>query len=110
MFFSIVVKCKSLYLVVFLIFPAALNFSHRIDHLSFGNDVPGHINPLDGTEKNTLARRSFLLYISMFAQHNPQHNVQSESILDCFHVYKYVDRPTFKSRISRKCLYIHATY
>uniref|UniRef100_A0A671MDP2 Endoplasmic reticulum-Golgi intermediate compartment protein n=1 Tax=Sinocyclocheilus anshuiensis TaxID=1608454 RepID=A0A671MDP2_9TELE len=24
----------------------ALNFSHRIDYLSFGNDVPGHINPL----------------------------------------------------------------
>ncbi|XP_056124825.1 endoplasmic reticulum-Golgi intermediate compartment protein 2 [Rhinichthys klamathensis goyatoka] len=30
---------------------AVYNFSHRIDHLSFGNDVPGHINPLDGTEK-----------------------------------------------------------
>uniref|UniRef100_A0A672MFM3 Endoplasmic reticulum-Golgi intermediate compartment protein n=1 Tax=Sinocyclocheilus grahami TaxID=75366 RepID=A0A672MFM3_SINGR len=67
-------------LVVFLIFPAALNFSHRIDYLSFGNDVPGHINPLDGSEKITLERRSFLLYISMFVQHNPQHNMQS--ILD----------------------------
>ncbi|PNI29456.1 ERGIC2 isoform 11, partial [Pan troglodytes] len=27
------------------------NFSHRIDHLSFGELVPAIINPLDGTEK-----------------------------------------------------------
>ncbi|MFT7812613.1 endoplasmic reticulum-Golgi intermediate compartment protein 2 [Arapaima gigas] len=27
------------------------NFSHRINHLSFGEEVPGIINPLDGTEK-----------------------------------------------------------
>ncbi|NWR53441.1 ERGI2 protein, partial [Regulus satrapa] len=27
------------------------NFSHRIDHLSFGELIPGIINPLDGTEK-----------------------------------------------------------
>lgn len=27
------------------------NFSHRIDHLSFGEKLPGIINPLDGTEK-----------------------------------------------------------
>ncbi|KAM4618811.1 endoplasmic reticulum-Golgi intermediate compartment protein 2 isoform 2-T2 [Polymixia lowei] len=27
------------------------NFSHRIDHLSFGEEIPGIINPLDGTEK-----------------------------------------------------------
>ncbi|XP_037306429.1 endoplasmic reticulum-Golgi intermediate compartment protein 2 [Pungitius pungitius] len=27
------------------------NFSHRIDHLSFGEVIPGIINPLDGTEK-----------------------------------------------------------
>ncbi|XP_068595599.1 endoplasmic reticulum-Golgi intermediate compartment protein 2 [Brachionichthys hirsutus] len=27
------------------------NFSHRIDHLSFGEDIPGIISPLDGTEK-----------------------------------------------------------
>ncbi|CAG03399.1 unnamed protein product [Tetraodon nigroviridis] len=27
------------------------NFSHRIDHLSFGEDLPGIISPLDGTEK-----------------------------------------------------------
>ncbi|TKC47550.1 hypothetical protein EI555_007975, partial [Monodon monoceros] len=31
--------------------PRAYNFSHRIDHLSFGELVPGIINPLDGTEK-----------------------------------------------------------
>uniref|UniRef100_UPI003AAD9F5E endoplasmic reticulum-Golgi intermediate compartment protein 2-like n=1 Tax=Centroberyx gerrardi TaxID=166262 RepID=UPI003AAD9F5E len=29
------------------------NFSHRIDHLSFGEEIPGIINPLDGTEKIT---------------------------------------------------------
>lgn len=27
------------------------NFSHRIDHLSFGEVIPGIISPLDGTEK-----------------------------------------------------------
>lgn len=32
---------------------AAYNFSHRIDHLSFGEEIPGIINPLDGTEKVT---------------------------------------------------------
>ncbi|XP_029378880.1 endoplasmic reticulum-Golgi intermediate compartment protein 2-like [Echeneis naucrates] len=31
----------------------ANNFSHRIDHLSFGEVIPGLINPLDGTEKVT---------------------------------------------------------
>uniref|UniRef100_A0A1I8I331 Endoplasmic reticulum-Golgi intermediate compartment protein 2 n=1 Tax=Macrostomum lignano TaxID=282301 RepID=A0A1I8I331_9PLAT len=31
----------------------ALNFSHRIYHLSFGEDVPGRINPLDYEEKVT---------------------------------------------------------
>lgn len=30
---------------------SAYNFSHRIDHLSFGELIPGIINPLDGTEK-----------------------------------------------------------
>lgn len=29
----------------------AYNFSHRIDHLSFGEAIPGIISPLDGTEK-----------------------------------------------------------
>ncbi|KAE8613606.1 hypothetical protein XENTR_v10007784 [Xenopus tropicalis] len=27
------------------------NFSHRIDHFSFGEPLPGIVNPLDGTEK-----------------------------------------------------------
>ncbi|MEQ2175821.1 Endoplasmic reticulum-Golgi intermediate compartment protein 2 [Goodea atripinnis] len=31
----------------------AYNFSHRIDHLSFGEEIPGIINPLDGTDKIT---------------------------------------------------------
>nr|XP_055031969.1 endoplasmic reticulum-Golgi intermediate compartment protein 2 isoform X2 [Misgurnus anguillicaudatus] len=38
------------------------NFSHRIDCLSFGNDVPGHINPLDGTEKITLENNQLFQY------------------------------------------------
>lgn len=29
----------------------SFNFSHRIDHLSFGEVIPGIISPLDGTEK-----------------------------------------------------------
>uniref|UniRef100_A0A672MAT9 Endoplasmic reticulum-Golgi intermediate compartment protein n=1 Tax=Sinocyclocheilus grahami TaxID=75366 RepID=A0A672MAT9_SINGR len=41
---------------------AALNFSHRIDYLSFGNDVPGHINPLDGSEKITLEQNMLFQY------------------------------------------------
>ncbi|KAM5172940.1 endoplasmic reticulum-Golgi intermediate compartment protein 2 [Mantella aurantiaca] len=36
------------------------NFSHRIDHLSFGELVPGIINPLDGTEK--IAQESNQMY------------------------------------------------
>uniref|UniRef100_A0A3P8QJC8 Endoplasmic reticulum-Golgi intermediate compartment protein n=1 Tax=Astatotilapia calliptera TaxID=8154 RepID=A0A3P8QJC8_ASTCA len=36
----------------------AYNFSHRIDHLSFGEELPGVINPLDGTEKITYNSKS----------------------------------------------------
>lgn len=36
------------------------NFSHRIDHLSFGELLPGIINPLDGTEK--IAEESNQMY------------------------------------------------
>ncbi|XP_069807785.1 endoplasmic reticulum-Golgi intermediate compartment protein 2 [Dendropsophus ebraccatus] len=36
------------------------NFSHRIDHLSFGEILPGIINPLDGTEK--IAQESNQMY------------------------------------------------
>lgn len=38
----------------------AYNFSHRIDHLSFGEELPGIINPLDGTEKITYSSKSQL--------------------------------------------------
>lgn len=37
------------------------NFSHRIDHLSFGEEIPGIINPLDGTEKVTDSSKFLLL-------------------------------------------------
>ncbi|XP_072001096.1 endoplasmic reticulum-Golgi intermediate compartment protein 2 isoform X1 [Engystomops pustulosus] len=36
------------------------NFSHRIDHLSFGEVLPGIINPLDGMEK--IAQESNQMY------------------------------------------------
>lgn len=45
----------------FLLFPISVyNFSHRIDHLSFGEEVPGIISPLDGTEKITFNSKSGL--------------------------------------------------
>lgn len=40
----------------------AYNFSHRIDHLSFGELIPGIINPLDGTEKIASDRK----WVSIF--------------------------------------------
>ncbi|XP_069021061.1 endoplasmic reticulum-Golgi intermediate compartment protein 2-like isoform X2 [Embiotoca jacksoni] len=38
------------------------NFSHRIDHLSFGEEIPGIINPLDGTEKITRNNNQMFQY------------------------------------------------
>ncbi|XP_068162750.1 endoplasmic reticulum-Golgi intermediate compartment protein 2-like isoform X2 [Antennarius striatus] len=38
------------------------NFSHRIDHLSFGEEVSGIINPLDGTEKITFNNNQMFQY------------------------------------------------
>uniref|UniRef100_A0A669DTM4 Endoplasmic reticulum-Golgi intermediate compartment protein n=1 Tax=Oreochromis niloticus TaxID=8128 RepID=A0A669DTM4_ORENI len=38
------------------------NFSHRIDHLSFGEELPGIINPLDGTEKITYNNNQMFQY------------------------------------------------
>ncbi|XP_041709541.1 endoplasmic reticulum-Golgi intermediate compartment protein 2 [Coregonus clupeaformis] len=38
------------------------NFSHRIDHLSFGEEIPGIINPLDGTEKITTNHNQMFQY------------------------------------------------
>ncbi|KAJ7407095.1 Endoplasmic reticulum-Golgi intermediate compartment protein 2 [Willisornis vidua] len=39
------------------------NFSHRIDHLSFGELIPGIINPLDGTEKIASDRDTSFLQV-----------------------------------------------
>ena len=39
-----------------------VNFSHRIDHLSFGPRVPGGINPLDSTLKITNEREHMYQY------------------------------------------------
>ncbi|KAE8296421.1 Endoplasmic reticulum-Golgi intermediate compartment protein 2 [Larimichthys crocea] len=38
------------------------NFSHRIDHLSFGEVIPGIISPLDGTEKVTAEENHMFQY------------------------------------------------
>uniref|UniRef100_A0A8C7DDM3 Endoplasmic reticulum-Golgi intermediate compartment protein n=1 Tax=Oncorhynchus kisutch TaxID=8019 RepID=A0A8C7DDM3_ONCKI len=38
------------------------NFSHRIDHVSFGEEIPGIINPLDGTEKITSNHNEMFQY------------------------------------------------
>ena len=38
-----------MYTVSFFFFFADYNFSHRIDHFSFGDPVSGIIYPLDGT-------------------------------------------------------------
>lgn len=39
--------------IVLLLLSPDYNFSHRIDHLSFGDQVSGIIYPLDGTEITT---------------------------------------------------------
>ncbi len=41
---------------------ANVNFSHRIDHLSFGPAVPGGINPLDATLKISKDRNDMFQY------------------------------------------------
>ncbi|CAN9499187.1 unnamed protein product [Ophioblennius macclurei] len=42
------------------------NFSHRIDHLSFGEAIPGIISTLDGTEKiSTEANHMFQYFITI---------------------------------------------
>uniref|UniRef100_A0A4W3GXQ6 Endoplasmic reticulum-Golgi intermediate compartment protein n=1 Tax=Callorhinchus milii TaxID=7868 RepID=A0A4W3GXQ6_CALMI len=38
------------------------NFSHRIDHFSFGEPIPGIINPLDGTEKIAIDHNQMFQY------------------------------------------------
>ncbi|XP_041111078.1 endoplasmic reticulum-Golgi intermediate compartment protein 2-like isoform X2 [Polyodon spathula] len=38
------------------------NFSHRVDHLSFGEEIPGIINPLDGTEKISIEHNHMFQY------------------------------------------------
>lgn len=44
----------------------AYNFSHRIDHLSFGELVPGIINPLDGTEKIAEDRKYLIVIVGIY--------------------------------------------
>ncbi len=42
--------------------PHLVNFSHRIDHFSFGPLVPGAINPLDATLKSTVDKNHVFQY------------------------------------------------
>lgn len=48
----------------------AYNFSHRIDHLSFGEGIPGIISPLDGTEKVSADCMSVLSYMNQFLSYS----------------------------------------
>lgn len=57
-----------MYLIGFILFLLAYNFSHRIDHLSFGELVPGIINPLDGTEKIAVDRKYLIITFGICMQ------------------------------------------
>lgn len=51
--------------ILLLFFASAYNFSHRIDHLSFGELVPGIVNPLDGTEKIAVDRKYLIFTVEI---------------------------------------------
>lgn len=57
-------------LMILLSSLTAYNFSHRIDHLSFGEAIPGIISPLDGTEKISTDGMSVLSMLSNFSVNN----------------------------------------
>ena len=52
--------------LVFIFCLLAYNFSHRIDHLSFGELVPAIINPLDGTEKIAIDRKYLIITVGFY--------------------------------------------
>lgn len=45
----------------FMFANAQVNFSHRIDHFSFGDMKSGLVNALDGTEKVTSDSSKFVM-------------------------------------------------
>lgn len=57
------------------------NFSHRIDHLSFGEEVPGIISPLDGTEKITFNSESRLFSHVRAEGRAPRRGIDSDNII-----------------------------
>uniref|UniRef100_A0AAY4B1C9 Endoplasmic reticulum-Golgi intermediate compartment protein n=1 Tax=Denticeps clupeoides TaxID=299321 RepID=A0AAY4B1C9_9TELE len=64
------------------------NFSHRIDHLSFGEEIPGIINPLDGTEKICLDHNQmFQYFITIVPTKLQTHKISAET-----HQYSVTER------------------
>ncbi|CAJ1056942.1 endoplasmic reticulum-Golgi intermediate compartment protein 2-like [Xyrichtys novacula] len=56
------------------------NFSHRIDHLSFGEAIPGIINPLDGIEKVTpVASHMFQYFITIVPTKLNTHKLSADT-------------------------------
>lgn len=56
------------------------NFSHRIDHLSFGEAMPGLISPLDGTEKVSAdANHMFQYFITIVPTKLNTYKVSAET-------------------------------
>ncbi|CAI5664503.1 unnamed protein product [Oreochromis niloticus] len=64
------------------------NFSHRIDHLSFGEPLPGIISPLDGTEKiATDSNHMFQYFITIVPTKLNTYKVSAET-----HQYSVTER------------------
>ncbi|KAF1386575.1 hypothetical protein PFLUV_G00096280 [Perca fluviatilis] len=64
------------------------NFSHRIDHLSFGEVVPGIISPLDGTEKvSAESNHMFQYFITIVPTKLNTYKVSAET-----HQYSVTER------------------
>ncbi|XP_042352691.1 endoplasmic reticulum-Golgi intermediate compartment protein 2-like [Plectropomus leopardus] len=64
------------------------NFSHRIDHLSFGEVIPGIISPLDGTEKiSAESNHMFQYFITIVPTKLNTYKVSAET-----HQYSVTER------------------
>uniref|UniRef100_UPI0037E971F4 endoplasmic reticulum-Golgi intermediate compartment protein 2-like n=1 Tax=Semicossyphus pulcher TaxID=241346 RepID=UPI0037E971F4 len=64
------------------------NFSHRIDHLSFGEAIPGIISPLDGTEKVTpVSDHMFQYFITIVPTKLNTHKISADT-----HQYSVTER------------------
>lgn len=74
-------RSNIIYLPLPLFFILAYNFSHRIDHLSFGELVPGIINPLDGTEKIAVDRKYLITALRIYMKESAPKTL----IIICFY-------------------------